>query len=105
MHDGHILTYVQQQRWGIKIPFAFCRFTAKDHFSPLLHRARHLLLHALQRGGVDQRPHGNIRSLSRIAKLDGFHCLAQTIHKAVVDPLLDIDTFRTVTHLSGIDDA
>ncbi len=105
MHDGHILADIQQQRWRIEIPFPLHRFTTEDHFCPLLHGKCHFLLHALQRRSVDQRPHGNIIALGRIAKLHRFHRFAHTVHKAIVNALLHIHTLGAVTDLPGVNHA
>ena len=63
------------------------------------------MLYAFKRGGVNQRAHRNIIAFGRVAKLHGFHRLTQTVHKAVVNALLHINTLGTVTNLPGVDHA
>ena len=104
MHDGHLLTNIQQQCWRIEVTFALNGFAAERHPRPLLYRPRHFLLHTLQGRGIDQRPHGDIVTLAWIPELYRFQGFAQAVHEQVINSFLYVDTLRAVTNLSGIDD-
>ncbi len=102
MDNVHLLTYIQQQGRRIKIAFALQRLTAQRHPRPLRHRLRHFARHLVPRRRVDQRPHRDVISRRRVAKLDGLHRLTESVDEAVVYSLLNIDPLDAVTHLPGV---
>ena len=103
MDNRHLLMHIQQQRRRIEVALAFRSLTAENQFRALFHRAGDFLLHALQRGGINQRSHRNIVTLARIAIFYRFQRLAKPVHKAIVNPFLHIHPLGAVTHLPGID--